>query len=997
MNEVNSYAYQNRVLLAQVSQLMAKNMELFQSGSTPYVNSAYRLPLNMSQPTMFGQLQGVISDVLGDELGGIIGQFASNPAVRAIIPAPINETLTTLMNIPQLGGVSDPGAFVLNQVSRNIGRGVPSIAIPYDFANIEATDAYIAQSKAFADYAGQVGFSAGAPTRVQALSLKNEGQENMNRIVAARNAIRAQQENQAFNNTFALFNSMNVFGPRIDTDKMLEELLLVGDEEQAKAFMESNKGRVDALLSKAKNASGLMQAAEFFSGFMGGSPAENAAARSLGDAIKDSLNIGNNIRTFIPTAAQALAGIGGLNIAMAAGENGENMPIANILAARVASAIEGKNSIGRFDSISGMGFRSTQELISTLSNSGMLSTGGVDVYGSLGQEDVKKLEEAMLRQLEGFGELVKTGKRIGLRTDELIKNLQAMYGNRTNEVLSDKASDILRGIENNLIDGVGEGDRIIEEENARRRQSKDNEPEITGADERRAFLMRVAKQRAGGEIAKELAEAVQLGRMAGIDARGVMAMATTATQILQNMGLSSEGGLDLATQGLIFSLVPGVSRLSAVQGTTLAAGIVSAAVEDPSAQAYVILQEAIDAGFVSADNPAAQALMEQFNLGKNIDPAAVAILTGVDVYDALGAEVNQHISKYIPALTQHKIAKDVPAYYKNKLKSFTGGAEILDAVSGGDDAKFLNALIEIQDADAKLGVEANLDAIMENHRLTRIEAARFRFVAVNTDIAAAGNFAAGLDSKVPADVLLRIAAGRGAAIEAYAIANENFSKNFSDAIKAGQPNTDLKKQFDAMREAKIKKLMKDEGISQEEAEVRVDDKGYSLTEYGQGLSGIATPAAIDILDKRIAELKMQIDDPNVDAKQKKILEAEKGITEAARREFTEKQKAPDASSSTSVMASTDQTSSSDSSKKPDETSPTTSAKGPAGSDASTAGGAVKDAPASPDSTGGTKEPVKPGLTAEDLEKLTSTLTQIETQLKNISNNTADISNRVWAI
>lgn len=888
MNDANSYAYQNRVLLGQIAEMLAKNMAVYQSASAPFANSTYRLPMGFSHPTMFAQLQGAVSSVMGEEIGGFMGLLA-NPAIRAMLPAPVNETLTTLMNAPQMGGISDPAAFLLNNVARGIGRNVPTISVPFDFTNTKATDAYIAQAQAFTDYAGQVGFNAGAPTAVEALSM-DQKKQNLNKIIAARNAIRVQQENSSFSNTFELFNNMNVFGPRVDTDALIKDLTSIQDESQASKFLDQseNKDKVEALLKKSKEASGLMSIIDYFSNYMGSNSAENTAMRSFGDAIRDAFNIGNNNRTFIPGVSQSIANIGGLNIAMATGAKGENIPVANILAARLSSAVEGTNPNGNFETVERLGFRRTQDLISTLSNSGMVSTGGVDIYGSLKEEDVKKMEEAMLRQLEGFGKIAETGKRLGLRTEELIQNLQSIYGGRTNEVLNTKANAILQDLETNVVGGISKADALINEENARR--ASNNEVAITGDEERKQFLRLEAQRRAGAEMGKDLAKTVQLGKMAGIDAKGTMAMVATATQILQNMGITGEGSFELARHALTYTAMSantGGTPITNSQGLAMAAGSVAVSQEDPSVTAFGALMQGVENDRVKLEDPRVQAIIKKFKEGETLDEGEIAkILGGDDVYRFYAQQSDQHMGKIIPYILERR-STDVPKFYEDSIRQFNGGEQLLGKLGP-------NLVVAINDIHRarKMGQSPSdiKKQIMQQYNVDEQQAQLLYDQAVNRNISVAG-MPLGIDSRDALEVRVEQLAFQqrhgldslDTAVGIFADAQVKFSEDLEKRLSAKSTGQSIKQNFEAIRTEKIKKLT-DAGVTQADAEKQVNDEGYNVNEFIEAFSSMAKPEALQALSEYKVEIESQLK-KTTNTKEKLVLEkvleninaAEKGL------------------------------------------------------------------------------------------------------------------------
>lgn len=653
MNDVENYMMQNRVQLGQIWQMLAKNMALAQSGSAPFINSTYAMPVGFNTPTMFSQIQGMVAENLGDGAGSLMSMLAA-PGIRAMLPDIINQPISAMLSSAPIGGSSDPGAFMYAQIAKNLGRNIPRVSLPVSFDNRSAVDLYNEQQRALEEYAGRFNLAqidVASPLEQLPVANANNPQMNLSKAVGFRNVLALRERERAFNRSFTLFNEMNIFGPRIDdaflASPEFAELQQARTEAEAQQVLDKKvrmggsdvevRRVVESAMERGRMASGLISGAQMLSSFVGGNATQNAEINSLGDLISNALQLNENKNAFLMQGSQALGSVGNLGINSVAMDNGRQELIANRLTASIMDRINGSapnantQQFNPYQSMQKLGFGRSAELLTELSRGGMLSTGGVDIYGNMGVEEVKRMETSMMVQLEGFSEIARIAKRMGLKTQEVVQNLQGIYGGRATDALDQAASRAMDSLTAIGKDGMSQADAIIAAEEGRRteviRQRDQAAPPVKmGEEERRQFLQIEAQRRGGVEIMQQLGQAVELGRMAGIDTRGVLATATTANQILQTMGMNGAGSLTL-TQEALSTVALSRNR----GGTPVALGEAMAyegtkmqrALQNSNARAVAVLRENIAQGILDANDPKVKDLLDKASRGENVDVAEV--------------------------------------------------------------------------------------------------------------------------------------------------------------------------------------------------------------------------------------------------------------------------------------------------------------------------------------------------------------------------------------
>jgi len=653
MSELENHMMQNRVQLAQIWNMLAKNMVLAKSESVPAITSTFSLPTGFTSSTMFSQIQGITANILGDDVGSLMSMLAT-PGIQSLLPDFIAQPINTMLSSAPIGGSADPGGFMYSQLYRNLGRNIPRVSLPGSFDNRYAIDLYNEQQRALEEYAGRFNLAqidAASPLEQLPIANANNPQDNISKVIGFRNVLALRGREKAFDNAFSLFNEMNIFGPRMDDDFLespeFAALQKAKTEAEALSVLDSKvkiagsdvevRKIVESAMDRGSQASGLISGAQMLSSFMGGNAAQNAEINSLGDLLSEVFQLNENKNAFLLRGSQALGAVGNLGIHSVSMAGGRKELIANRLTASIMDRINasGPNAntqeFNPYRSLQQLGFGRSAELLTELSRGGMLSTGGVDIYGNIGVEEVKRMESSIMVQLEGFSEITKAAKRMGLKTQEVVQNLQGMYGGRATDALDQAASRAMDRLTAIGKDGMSLADTIIAAEERRRtevlRRTDSAAPAVNmGAEERSRFLQIEAQRRGGADIMQQLGQAVELGRMAGIDTRGVFATATTANQILQTLGMGGAGSLSLTAEALSMvatSRNRAGSPITTGEALAFAGMKVQRALQNPNARAVAVLNDNIARGILKADDPKVKELLDKASRGEDVDPSAV--------------------------------------------------------------------------------------------------------------------------------------------------------------------------------------------------------------------------------------------------------------------------------------------------------------------------------------------------------------------------------------
>jgi hypothetical protein len=418
------------------------------------------------------------------------------------------------------------------------------------------------------------------------------------------------------------------------------------------------------------------------SNFIGSTGMETSQVQGIGDVLRQILQIDQpGVMTSMVT--QSLAKMGTLGTATTTSINEKGQEERRTVIGQVAAALQeqirksGSNAdtrgqgTGMF-SMQAQGFERTGQLLQELQASGMLTTGGVDIFGVVKPEDVKKMEQAMTTQLEGFSELARVGRRMGMQISEVTRNLQSIYGGRLPQALREQAMSEMQGVmmdEPNLVD------------RARKRGVSEEVLGAAGSEQRQQFLELEAQRRAGTTMMQQLEKAVELGRFAGIDSRGVMAVASTVTQMTSDMGLGGDSSM-VITQDALSRVA--LSRqlgepMTVAQSLAISTGITQRGMKETSVRAFAALKKAMNDGLPMPKGEV-DLLVSKFKNNEFLDPAVVSNL----IRSAGGIPSQYSSDKAIAAsLSDRETLESVHQRYTTDQKLSISGALQRTFESGG--------------------------------------------------------------------------------------------------------------------------------------------------------------------------------------------------------------------------------------------------------------------------------------------------------------------------
>lgn len=864
-NSLQDYQMQNRALLARIASQLQANMQM--SGSNvPLSNTTYLGPQPFTSPTMFGQFSNIIGSLFGQEAGAMTqmaGSLITSPGLREML-GPLSGAVSSMMSSMPVGG-GDPGALMYAQLQGRLGRSIPSaISMPAEFSSQAAIDLYNEELAQTRQYLKNSNANFGVP--LQRFEQQGEG---YNLGVQLANVSTLSQEGSRFKGVFDLFAAAT--GQNI-ADAELKPLMDLAKQNTPEAAQKANellkndpnlKLKAESILNTATNAANMgnlaMRIASFIpSGTMGG--AEAGAMAGLGDILMGITGLDKNPMQFTSAAMQSLSMMGALGTATFE-EGGKRVFAADRIAAGLTSELESESS--PYSGLRGMGARKSGQLMQELTRSGLLSSGGVDIFGAIKPEDVEKMEESIARQLEGFSAVVAAGKRMGMQVNEITQSMQSIYGGRFGEELSNAAG----------------------QEYAKLRAGVSGPVDARTED----FLRAEAQRKAGASMMQQVEQAVQIGRFAGQDARGSMAVLQTGSQLAQDLGLGGSAGIAM-----------GVSAMSRValsrdmgtpmtmdQGLALSTDIAAKGMENPSVQAFASLQLAKNAGVISQQE--AQTFEAAFRAGKDIDPGAVnqllASKKGINMASFTGREA--------VAAGMSMSMSDINRFYaQNENVSVTGAVKQAFTEQGVDIEKVVTDLAN--SSSSELQKAFDMDA-------AEIKSMDFtQFAAAFNKMPSQKDRSALLDSLVSSGALTSevknamlsnlgermdrfgIASDRGTfrtarirqaeeaeraqhggltSMEITATAISENQRMLNESFKpSGDMQSATAEGLKQIRDKKIADRMKATGETTDEAAAKVDAEGFSFTEFIQATSGQTDPAIKKAVEASLTTIKSDLEE-----------------------------------------------------------------------------------------------------------------------------------------
>ena len=861
-NPLTAYQMQNRALMAQIAGQLQANMQMAGS-NVPLANTTYLGPQPFTSPTMFGQFSNIIGGLMGPEAGAMTqmaGQLAVSPGLRGML-GPISSSVSAMMGSMPIGG-GDPGAFMYAQLQGRLGRSIPkNITMPASFSSQAAVDLYNEELAQMREYLKDTNANFGV--QLQRFEQQGEGY-NLGTQLANVQALSSSQSR--FSGVFEMFTAAT--GQNIQ-DQELQPLIDLAKQNtpeaatKANALLQGNsnlKKKAEKVLNTATNAANLGNLAMNISsmlppGTIGG--AEAGAFSSLGDIVLGITGLDKNPMLFTSAATQSLSMMGALGTATF-DQDGQRVLAADRVAAGLTSRLEDQS--GAFEGMRRLGASKAGTLMQELSRSGLLSSGGVDMFGAIKPEDVQRLEENIARQLEGFSSVVQAGKRMGMQVNEIIQSMQSMYGGRFGEELANAAGREFQQMRRNF---VGPMDQRTED-----------------------FLRADAQRKAGATMMQQVEQAVQIGRFAGQDARGSIAVLQTASQLAQDLGMGGSAGIAMGTAAMsrvALSRTMG-TPMTMDQALALSRDVAAKGMENPSVQAFASLQLAINAGVVSEQE--AQGFLNDFRAGKDIDPGAVnqllASKQGINLAAFTGREAvatgmslaMNDVNKFYAQNENVSVTGAVKRAFQEqgfdaegmvKDMTTTAGAELKTAF-GMTDAQIANMdFTQFTAAFNKLPSQADRVALLDTLTQSGAITTSQRNAVLSNLGERMGRFGLASDKGTMRTAGIRQAEEAERAehggmttmeITATAIAENQRALNEAFTPKPGAQEA-LSEGLKQLRDSKVAEKFKG-GLSQTEAEAAVDQEGFSFVELIQSASNVTTPGMKEAVTKELSSIEAEL-------------------------------------------------------------------------------------------------------------------------------------------
>ena len=843
-NSPYDYHAQNRAAMSNVSAMLQSNAAFLQTGFSP--NSTYSGgPQQFGAANMFGQFAGVADSVFGQGSGQILNMaapFLSSPSMAGLL-GPIPGMISAMQGSMPIGGGGDLGAFAYGQLQSRLGKAVPStVALPNNFGSQRQVDIYNEQQSQFSAFTGK----QHDPSKDLASFNKALGTADSAYGMGVQlGNIRSMATNSRFKDVFTLYEAST--GQKIN-DSSLDELIDLSSQgttesaAKAKELLANDKAlndRAQAVIKNASRAAGLANFTMDMSKYMpmlapllGG----EGAAAGLMDGLMGAMGLDKNPALFTAAGVQSLSMMGALGTA-GAGTDANGKPV--FAADRIIGGLT-KNlddTTGTYAGMQRMGARGAGQLMSELAKSGMLTSGGVDTFGSIKPEDVKKMEQAIAMQLEGFSEVAAVGKRLGVQVAEITASMQRTYGGRFGQELSNEAGKIYGQLQ---ADFVGPQN-----------------------DDTRAFMQAEAQRKAGVNMMQTVEKAVQLGKYAGLDAKGSLAVMETAGQLAEGLGLGGSAAVSMASGALArVGLSRGMGRAMTVeQAMVQQQDMMFKASNNSSVKAYSALKLAIQDGFLK-DDPQASALLAAFEKGEDISFEAASNLigaTGANIYTytsqtgiAAGMSV-KGVADQIGVFSSTNENVSVTGSVKRAMQAMGVNADELTAKLTGSGSAKLAAAFGIEEAEAKgmdfqqfavkfnaLGSQAARSALLADLGVSREE--RGAIMSNLGDRIDQFHLASDKGSNKTAAVIMAEEQQRRqygittAEAAATAVAENQATLNNIFKVNKLGTQSSLGTALTSIRDRKIAVRVKD-GATQAEAEKAVDSEMFSPAEFVEALSG----------------------------------------------------------------------------------------------------------------------------------------------------------------
>lgn len=869
---ISAYNDQNLGMLSQISSMLQANA--YMRGTQFAPNSTYLYPQPFTAPNMFGQMSSLAGVAFGPEAGGMMQLGASvitNPALAPYL-GPLPGMITAMQNSMPIGG-SDPGAFLYSQLQRRLGKSVMAAPqLPNLMSNQRQIDLFNEQMQQMQAFTGNV-----APVEQLASFNPNLGAPDSAYGLGVQLAnIETLRGSSRFKDVFSLYEAatnQKVSNPALNE---LMEFARQGTKDSAAKATEllakspELKEAAQTVIKNAESAAGFSNTTATLSKMLPqlaqaiGIDSRDPMMQSLMDALSEVSGVKRDPAQFSSAAIQSLSMMGSLGT-MTSGQDVMGRPVmaADRITSGILSRIESADS--PFSGIRNMGMARAGETMNELAKSGILTSGGVDTFAAIKPEDVKRLEEAIAVQLEGFSEVAAAGKRLGMQIPEIIQSMQRIHRGQFGRALDDAAGRAFEEL-SSQVGGAGPMD-----------------------EQTRVFLEAQAQRKAGASMMQQVEKAVQLGRFAGLGAQESMAVLETSAQLTESLGLSGAAGIEMGSAAMARV---GLSRtmgrpVTLEQSLAQQRDILMKAQQNSSSRAYASLKLAIDDGVLKADDPQVKRLLDDFNAAKDIAPETVAALissTGANVHSYVSPEgvaagmsvegVGTSINKFFSLNENVSVLGTV----KREFESRRIDAEALADKMATDATETLAKAFDMKEEDVAqmdfLGFAANFNKMKnQTERITLVGGLIDKGIISQREgnmlLSTLGSRMDKLDvagdkgSQRTAAILLEEAYQRQqfgglTSMEAQAAAVAENQSAISSSLRDSKGNLQVavSSALESIRNKKIEDYKANHpGVSDEEARKAVGEAGFTFGEILEAASGTSSVELDEALKTRAETLE----------------------------------------------------------------------------------------------------------------------------------------------
>ena len=851
---IAAYHAQNRALMDQTAAMLARNAQMLQT-AVPY-NSTYQQIQPFSAPSMFSQFSGLAGSVFGPEVGGIVqlaAPLVTSPGIAPFL-GPIPGLITTMQQSMSIGSAGDPGAFLYSQLQSRMGKSVPQFSLPTTFGNTASIDVFNEQMSQYATFIqGQAPVAEMVPIN----PALGDAESAYGLGIQLKNIQTLRQSNR-FKDAFSLYEAAT--GQKI-SDQRLQDLIdasEAGNTTQADALLAATPELRTAAQQVIKNAESAASFTNFalqanrmlpqIAQMLGGDPGTASALQGLGDALMDITGLSRDPAAFTAAAIQSLSSVGALGMT-SSGVDAMGRPImaTDRLTAGILRNIE--NAESPFTGIRNAGMVRTGETLQELSRSGMLNTAGVDTFGLISTDDIKRMETSISRQLEAFTEIANVGKRLGVQVNEITASMQRMYSGRFAQELSSEAGRQFATLESQFVGPID--------------------------DQTREFLKAEAQRKAGATMMQQVEAAVQVGRFAGLDSRGSLAVLETSAQLAESLGLSGSAGISMGSTAMARVALSRTMGLPVTFEQALAQqqDIMAKGKQNPSVKAFAALNLAVDSGILKEGDATVVDLKRRFNAGEDI---SLETVTGMIA--ATGANVSRFVSDEAVAagMSLREVGPAVNRFYaSNEGVNLIGSVKRAFQASGVDSEKMVQDIIgqnKAEDIARVLNIDvqevAGMDMLQFSTAFNALGSQQERMAALESlnvdertrsvimsylgDRVNAFGLAGDRGTQKTAMVRLREEAERQkfgiTSVEATAMATAQVQSDVSQLMRNqfGNYRQGVSSALDTIRERKIQDYMA-AGLTEEEARIEVDKEGFTMSDLIEVASGTSQEQLNDIV------------------------------------------------------------------------------------------------------------------------------------------------------